>query len=86
MALSAFDSFCRGAEQGRFPDLNNRNDLWGMLVLAPAMLLLASVPRAINLRKLMGGILVSPPRARQTAQASSSLHPFRSCSRSSSSS
>src|SRR5262249_61707282 len=27
-ALSAFDSFCRGAEQGRFPRLNDRDDLW----------------------------------------------------------
>jgi hypothetical protein len=32
-ALSAFDSFCRGAEQGRFPQLNNRDDLWRLLVL-----------------------------------------------------
>ena len=25
VALSAFDSFCRGAEQGRFPDLFDRD-------------------------------------------------------------
>src|SRR6516162_5091086 len=25
--LSAFDSFCRGTEQGRFPRLNDRDDL-----------------------------------------------------------
>ena len=31
VALSAFDSFCRGAEQGRFPRLNDRDDLWQML-------------------------------------------------------
>jgi DNA-directed RNA polymerase specialized sigma24 family protein len=31
-ALSAFDSFCRGAEQGRFPRLSNRDDLWRILV------------------------------------------------------
>lgn len=30
--LSAFDSFCRGAEQGRFPQLRNRVDLWNLLV------------------------------------------------------
>jgi DNA-directed RNA polymerase specialized sigma24 family protein len=35
-ALSAFDSFCRGAEQGRFPDVNNREDLWRLLVLITA--------------------------------------------------
>ncbi|MBN9118614.1 MAG: RNA polymerase subunit sigma-70 [Planctomycetes bacterium] len=30
--LSAFDSFCRGAEQGRYPLLQDRNDLWNLLV------------------------------------------------------
>jgi DNA-directed RNA polymerase specialized sigma24 family protein len=34
--LSAFDSFCRGAEQGRFPRLNDRHDLWQLLVLLTA--------------------------------------------------
>jgi DNA-directed RNA polymerase specialized sigma24 family protein len=29
--LSAFDSFCRGAEQGRFPKVQNRGDLWNLL-------------------------------------------------------
>src|SRR5205085_5062686 len=32
VALSAFDSFCRGAERGRFPRLEDRNDLWRVLV------------------------------------------------------
>jgi DNA-directed RNA polymerase specialized sigma24 family protein len=31
VALSAFDSFCRGAEQGRFPQLQDRDDLWRLL-------------------------------------------------------
>jgi DNA-directed RNA polymerase specialized sigma24 family protein len=35
-ALSAFDSFCRGAELGRFPQLNNRDDLWRLLVMIAA--------------------------------------------------
>jgi DNA-directed RNA polymerase specialized sigma24 family protein len=35
-ALCAFDSFCRGAEQGRFPQLNNRDDLWRLLVVITA--------------------------------------------------
>jgi DNA-directed RNA polymerase specialized sigma24 family protein len=35
-ALSAFDSFCRGAQQGRFPQLADRNDLWRLLVLITA--------------------------------------------------
>jgi DNA-directed RNA polymerase specialized sigma24 family protein len=31
VALSAFDSFVRGAERGRFPGLNDRDGLWQML-------------------------------------------------------
>src|SRR5437773_1049298 len=33
VALSAFDSFCRGAAQGNFPRLDDRDDLWQLLVL-----------------------------------------------------
>ncbi len=33
VALSAFDSFCRAAENGRFPQLDDRDDLWQMLVV-----------------------------------------------------
>jgi DNA-directed RNA polymerase specialized sigma24 family protein len=33
VALSAFDSFCRGAEQGRFPQLSDRDDLWHLLLV-----------------------------------------------------
>jgi DNA-directed RNA polymerase specialized sigma24 family protein len=36
VALSAFDSFCRGAERGRFPRLDDRDDLWQLLVLLTA--------------------------------------------------
>jgi RNA polymerase sigma factor (sigma-70 family) len=32
VVLSAFDSFCRGAFQGRFPRLDDRDALWGLLV------------------------------------------------------
>ncbi len=32
-ALSAFDSFCRGAAAGRFPCLTDRDDLWRLLVV-----------------------------------------------------
>jgi DNA-directed RNA polymerase specialized sigma24 family protein len=44
VALSAFDSFCRAAEQGRFPRLEDRNDLWQLLVLI-------AVRKAANLVK-----------------------------------
>jgi DNA-directed RNA polymerase specialized sigma24 family protein len=33
VVLSAFDSFLRGAEQGRFPDLDDRDGLWRLLVV-----------------------------------------------------
>jgi DNA-directed RNA polymerase specialized sigma24 family protein len=32
VALSAFDSFCRHAEQGHFPRLDDRDDLWRILL------------------------------------------------------
>jgi DNA-directed RNA polymerase specialized sigma24 family protein len=36
VALSAFDSFCRRAGRGQFPQLGNRDDLWQMLALITA--------------------------------------------------
>jgi DNA-directed RNA polymerase specialized sigma24 family protein len=36
VALSAFDSFCRGARQGRFPRLRDRTSLWPLLVVITA--------------------------------------------------
>jgi DNA-directed RNA polymerase specialized sigma24 family protein len=47
VALSAFDSFCRGAQAGRFPRLDDRNDLWQILVLI-------TVRKAIDLRTYEG--------------------------------
>jgi DNA-directed RNA polymerase specialized sigma24 family protein len=36
VALSALDSFCRGAREGRFPDLQDQNNLWALLVVITA--------------------------------------------------
>jgi DNA-directed RNA polymerase specialized sigma24 family protein len=36
VALSAFDSFCDGVAQGRFPQLRDRDDLWHILVTITA--------------------------------------------------
>jgi DNA-directed RNA polymerase specialized sigma24 family protein len=36
VALSAFDSFCRHAEQGQFPNLADRDGLWRLLVVITA--------------------------------------------------
>ena len=47
VALSAFDSFCRGAEQGRFPQLHDRDNLWRLLVCITDR----------KLKNLKGGVL-----------------------------
>jgi DNA-directed RNA polymerase specialized sigma24 family protein len=47
VALSAFDSFCRGARAGRFPRLDDRDDLWQVLVLI-------TVRKSIDLRHYEG--------------------------------
>src|SRR5262249_39192821 len=36
VALSAFDSFCRHAQDGRFPQLADRDSLWRILVVMTA--------------------------------------------------
>jgi RNA polymerase sigma factor (sigma-70 family) len=36
VALTAFDSFCRGAAAGRFPQLRDRDNLWPLLVVITA--------------------------------------------------
>src|SRR3954453_9317495 len=48
VALSAFDSFCRGVDAGRFPRLDDRHDLWQVLVLI-------TVRKAIDIRQHEGG-------------------------------
>jgi DNA-directed RNA polymerase specialized sigma24 family protein len=42
VALSAFDSFCRAAAAGRFPRLDDRDDLWQVLFVL-------TVRKAVNL-------------------------------------
>jgi DNA-directed RNA polymerase specialized sigma24 family protein len=44
VAISVFDSFCRAAENGRFPDLADRDSLWRLLVRMTAR-------KAIDLRR-----------------------------------
>lgn len=36
IAISTFESFCRGAAAGRFPQLSDRHDLWKILVTITA--------------------------------------------------
>ncbi len=63
VALSAFDSFFRGAQRGRFPQLANRDDLWQVL-------LVLTERKALNLvrherrQKRGGGKVVNEPAGR----------------------
>ncbi len=57
-ALSAFDSFCRGAAQGRFPDLADRDSLWRLLVVITVRKLAGQFVRQ-RARKRGGGRLLS---------------------------
>ena len=47
VALSAFKSLCLGAERGRFPQLDDRADLWRVLALL-------TVRKAIDLHRRQG--------------------------------
>jgi len=47
VALSALDSFCRGVEAGRFPRLDDRHDLWQVLIMLTAR-------KAIDLARRQG--------------------------------
>ncbi len=50
-ALSAFDSFCRAAAQGRFPRLGDRADLWRLLVTITERKAADQVRRASRLKR-----------------------------------
>src|SRR5262249_7064213 len=56
VALSAFDSFCRGAGRGRFPQLADRESLWRLLVVITARKA-AHYKRDAN-RERRGGVAV----------------------------
>jgi RNA polymerase sigma factor (sigma-70 family) len=56
-ALSAFDSFCRGAASGRFPHVSDRDDLWRLLVVITVRKVLAQLQRQ-SAQKRGGGRLV----------------------------
>jgi RNA polymerase sigma factor (sigma-70 family) len=45
VALSAFDSLCRGLGRGRFPELKDRDNLWRLLVVITARKVIHAVRR-----------------------------------------
>ena len=60
VALSAFDSFCRNAEAGRFPDLSDRDGLWRLLA-AFTLRKAAHHVRDADRRKRGGGVAADTP-------------------------
>ena len=57
-ALSAFDSFCAGAARGQFPRLDDRDDLWRLLMVITARKVLAQAKRQKR-QKRGGGLVVA---------------------------
>jgi DNA-directed RNA polymerase specialized sigma24 family protein len=57
VALSAFDSFCRGAEQGKFPELLDRDNLWRLLVVITARKALGFIKRQGRQKRGGGAVL-----------------------------
>ena len=58
VALSAFDSFCTAAARGRFPRLDDRDDLWRVLVTLTERKASALLRRQRRLKR--GGGRVAP--------------------------
>jgi DNA-directed RNA polymerase specialized sigma24 family protein len=56
-ALSAFNSFCAGAAQGRFPQLADRGDLWRLLVVITARKAIAQAQRQGRKKRGAGRIV-----------------------------
>ena len=73
-ALSAFNSFCRRAEQGQFPDLKDRDGLWALLVVLTARKAADMVK--YQLREKRGGGNVQGDSALRPADGDSSAGGF----------
>lgn len=56
-ALSAFQSFCQGAAQGRFPRLDDRHDLWRLLVTITVRKAADQIERSRTLKRGGGRLL-----------------------------
>jgi len=65
-ALSAFESFCAGAERGRFAQLSDRDDLWRLLVVITARKARDQV-RRVSRQKRGGGRVVGETELSTTA-------------------
>jgi len=54
--LSAFDSFCRGAAEGRFPMLSDRDGLWKLLVTITSRKAVAQMRHGHRLKRGGGAV------------------------------
>jgi DNA-directed RNA polymerase specialized sigma24 family protein len=61
VALSAFDSFCRNAEKGRFPKLLDRDGLWRLLMVV-------TTRKAAHLIRDQGRLKRSGPKSAEEAE------------------
>jgi DNA-directed RNA polymerase specialized sigma24 family protein len=68
-ALSAFDSFCRGAMRGRFPLLTDRDDLWRLLVVITLRKAFDQLQRQRSARRGDGRLLLGSDLAGEDAEA-----------------
>jgi hypothetical protein len=57
VALSVLDSFCRGLEEGRFPNLPDRDNVWKVLVVLTARKALRLVQQERCLKRGGGNVL-----------------------------
>jgi len=62
-ALAAFDSFCRGAAAGRYPRLDDRDDLWRLLVVLTERKAFDQARRQRRLKRGGGKIVGTPQPA-----------------------
>jgi RNA polymerase sigma factor (sigma-70 family) len=76
VVLSAFDSFFRGAEVGRFPRLDDRHDLWQVLLMLTANKA-ASLRRYERRHKRGGGRIVLASALEGQAEEQSPLADIR---------
>jgi DNA-directed RNA polymerase specialized sigma24 family protein len=58
-ALSAFDSLCAGVAGGRFPQLDDRDDLWRLLVVITSRKVLIQARRQLRQKRGGGNVRVA---------------------------
>jgi DNA-directed RNA polymerase specialized sigma24 family protein len=74
VALSAFKSLCRGAEEGRFPDLADRDNLWRLLVTITARKAY-QLRRYEDRRRPRGGVVLDQAAVAGPADSGSGVEP-----------